>query len=331
MTDCISEYSQTYGVRIASASPTLRGNRIENNTSYGVYISSGTPDLGANNPNDKGRNTIRNNDSARTPYPWQVYNGSGSTVNAYYNYWEYTTATEIDNRIRDNEEGGGEVRCAPWLTEDESLPVVLSSFTSLFSDGQVILKWRAEAQVSNIGWDVYRSEVENGEYQKVNSSRIGGEVNSDIPTDYQFIDTDVQEGKTYFYYIEDIDVLGNRNRSSIISLTIPVSKIEVIKDVALPGRFTLFQNYPNPFNPETWIPYQLPKASSVTITIYAQDGKLIRTLAWGEKEAGFYLDKGKSAYWDGRNDGGERVGSGVYFYQLVAGNFREVRKMILLK
>jgi flagellar hook assembly protein FlgD len=99
----------------------------------------------------------------------------------------------------------------------------------------------------------------------------------------------------------------------------------------LPEKFALLQNYPNPFNPETWIPFQLPKASSVKITIYAQDGKLVRTLALGEKEAGFYIDKESSAYWDGRNDAGEKVGSGVYFYQLLSGDFRKTMKMVLSK
>jgi hypothetical protein len=88
----------------------------------------------------------------------------------------------------------------------------------------------------------------------------------------------------------------------------------------------LYQNYPNPFNPETWIPFQLAAPVDVTIRIYVQSGQLVRTLRLGHKEAGIYLEKSKAGYWDGRNDAGEQVASGVYFYQLDVrspGGFRD--------
>ena len=152
-----------------------------------------------------------------------------------------------------------------------------------------------------------------------------------MPIDYQFTDKDVHEGKTYFYYIEDIDILGNRNRSSIISLTIPVSKVEVIKDVALPEKFALFQNYPNPFNPETWLPYELAADVTVTLGIYSVKGQLVRQLDVGYQQAGSYLEKGQAAYWDGKDQTGSRVSSGLYFYQFTAGNFQSIRRMVIVK
>jgi len=93
----------------------------------------------------------------------------------------------------------------------------------------------------------------------------------------------------------------------------------------------LYQNYPNPFNPETWIPFRLAKASDVTIRIYHQSGQLVRTLRLGYKEAGTYLEKSQAGYWDGRNETGEPVASGVYFYRLEAGNFSQTRKMTVLR
>ena len=114
----ISEYNANIGLQVYNCSPTIRGSRIENNTGYGIYISSGTPDLGANDPQDKGRNTILNNDSGN----YQVYNATSSPINAYYNFWGYTTAPEIDAHIRDDEEGGGEVFFDPWLYSDEAPP-----------------------------------------------------------------------------------------------------------------------------------------------------------------------------------------------------------------
>ena len=93
----------------------------------------------------------------------------------------------------------------------------------------------------------------------------------------------------------------------------------------------LLQNYPNPFNPETWMPYILAKDSSVTIRIYTADGHLVRTLPLGHKKQGAYLFQTQAAYWDGNNDEGEAVGSGVYFYELRAGGFSTTRKMVVAK
>ena len=93
----------------------------------------------------------------------------------------------------------------------------------------------------------------------------------------------------------------------------------------------LLANYPNPFNPETWIPYQLAEPAAASISIYAGDGKLVRTLALGHLAAGAYRSKSRAAYWDGRNELGEPVASGVYFYTLTAGGFITTGKMILQK
>ncbi len=93
----------------------------------------------------------------------------------------------------------------------------------------------------------------------------------------------------------------------------------------------LYQNYPNPFNPETWIPYQLTSAAEVVIYIYSTNGRLVRVLRLGYKEAGQYITRDRAAYWDGRDSFGEEVASGVYFYTLQAGNFGATGKMIVLR
>ena len=99
----------------------------------------------------------------------------------------------------------------------------------------------------------------------------------------------------------------------------------------LPEETTLFANYPNPFNPETWIPYQLAEASEVQIHIYAINGTLVRTLDLGHQHAGIYQNRSRAAYWDGRNQVGEPVASGVYFYTLTADDFTATRKMLIAK
>ena len=99
----------------------------------------------------------------------------------------------------------------------------------------------------------------------------------------------------------------------------------------IPKETSLLPNYPNPFNPETWIPYQLSEPAEVTLHIYAIDGRLIRTLTLGHQPVGMYHTKTSAAYWDGRNEVGEPVASGVYFYTLSAGNFSATRKMVIRK
>ena len=100
---------------------------------------------------------------------------------------------------------------------------------------------------------------------------------------------------------------------------------------AKPKETALLRNYPNPFNPETWVPYQLAAAADVTLTIYAVDGTLVRTLALGHRLAGLYQSKSRAAYWDGRNEFGESVASGIYFYTLAAGDFSATGKMLVRK
>ena len=91
----------------------------------------------------------------------------------------------------------------------------------------------------------------------------------------------------------------------------------------------LYQNYPSPFNPDTWIPYQLAKDANVIIRIYDSTGRLIRKLDLGHRPAGRYLDRDRAAYWDGKSDLGEETASGIYFYNITAGDFSATRKMII--
>ena len=98
-----------------------------------------------------------------------------------------------------------------------------------------------------------------------------------------------------------------------------------------PPETALLLNFPNPFNPETWIPYQLAENASVTLTIYDTTGVVVRRLDLGHRLAGYYSNRGKAARWDGRNEVGEQVASGVYFYNLSTGNYSATRRMVILK
>ena len=94
---------------------------------------------------------------------------------------------------------------------------------------------------------------------------------------------------------------------------------------------SLLANYPNPFNPETWIPYQFANPSDVQINIYDTRGTVVRQLDLGHQREGYYTTRSRAAYWDGRNDIGERVASGIYFYQLQAEGVSYLRKMVIVK
>ena len=93
----------------------------------------------------------------------------------------------------------------------------------------------------------------------------------------------------------------------------------------------ILPNYPNPFNPDTWIPYQLSEGSTVTVKIYDVTGSLVRTIQVGHKPVGYYLTRERAVYWDGRNEKGESVSSGVYFYTLTTDDYTETRRMVIVK
>ncbi len=110
-----------------------------------------------------------------------------------------------------------------------------------------------------------------------------------------------------------------------------IANLQQLLATLIPKETALLHNYPNPFNPETWIPYQLAESAEVTVHIYAASGVLVRTLALGHQAAGIYQSRSRAVYWDGKNEVGESVASGVYFYTLTAGDFTATRKMLIRK
>ena len=137
---------------------------------------------------------------------------------------------------------------------------------------------------------------------------------------------------------EDIVTGINWGRSIALDLTQAIESWSIVnrqgKQPTLWGRIrgtALLPNFPNPFNPETWITYQLAEAADVRIRIYDVAGHLVRELDLGTKLAGSYLSRESAAYWDGRNDIGGAVSSGVYFYTLEARDYRRTRRMTVVR
>ena len=122
-----------------------------------------------------------------------------------------------------------------------------------------------------------------------------------------------------------------RHLVTIDDITKAYTSLKLKLSDVIPLFSALLANYPNPFNPDTWIPFQLADGARVTIRIYNASGQLVRTLGLGYENAGFYLDRSKAAYWDGKNDKGEGVASGVYFLTIKAGDFVATKKAVMLK
>ena len=134
-------------------------------------------------------------------------------------------------------------------------------------------------------------------------------------------DLGVDGGSAYIFHTEeDLNAPLSVEPSLLITTTLGLVK-----------RNALFQNFPNPFNPETWIPYALAHDASVNIRIYDIQGQLVRQMGMGQQPAGSYLTREAAAYWDGKDQLGETVSSGVYFYTLKADTFQATRRMVILK
>ena len=116
-----------------------------------------------------------------------------------------------------------------------------------------------------------------------------------------------------------------------LTFKLGIENLERLLASLIPEETALLANYPNPFNPETWIPYQLAESAGVAVTIYDMNGQLVRRLALGHQAAGMYRSRSRAIYWDGRNQLGEPLASGLYFYTLTADEFTATRRMLILK
>jgi len=148
-------------------------------------------------------------------------------------------------------------------------------------------------------------------------------------------------GEPFKYHPGDLICVSVTADEPLLTAKLDGAGVQFIGDIVIPkfiahiaGRpehNELLQNFPNPFNPETWIPFKLNDEGKATIEIYNLNGTLVKRLSLGHLKPGYYLSPDKAAYWDGRNRLGETVASGVYFYMLRMGEFRAVRKMVVLR
>lgn len=186
------------------------------------------------------------------------------------------------------------------------LPVELFSFTSMVNENNVILNWTTNSETNNSEFQVERKS--DGIWETI--GYVEGFGTSSASHDYQFIDRNIQSGK-YSYRLMQIDFNGNYEYHNLNN--------EVV--IGTPEKFKLKQNYPNPFNPTTRIEYTIPYNGVVNLIVYDINGREISSLVKESKQAGYY-----SVDFDGSN-----LSSGIYYYRIIAGNYKVTKRMMLIK
>ncbi len=197
------------------------------------------------------------------------------------------------------------------------LPVELTSFTANVLNNKVTLNWNTATEKDNFGFEIQRSAVSGQLSDWENIGFVNGHGNSNSPKVYSFVDDKVTSSGNYFYRLKQIDTDGSYEYSKIVEV-----------DFGQPNKFELKQNYPNPFNPRTVISYQLSTPDNVTLKIYDVLGNEVAVLVDNE-----WQEAGKYNYQFSPDASGfnYQFSSGLYFYQLRAGDFVQVKKMILAK
>ncbi len=211
-------------------------------------------------------------------------------------------------------------------TLDDLIPVELTAFYAQTGEAEVRLFWVTATESENLGFNVYRSEQGVDDFERVNSALIEGAGNSSSEISYEWADRQVEPGKRYDYLLEDVDFQGRRTRHGPVSVAV----------AALPSAIMLLQSYPNPFSVTgnggpggiggTHIAFALAQESFVTLKIYSITGREVAVLTRRNYPPGRF-----TIAWDGRDQTGNIVAGGVYFYsvQTSAGDWLKKKLLIL--
>ncbi|MFC1563744.1 beta-propeller fold lactonase family protein [candidate division KSB1 bacterium] len=189
--------------------------------------------------------------------------------------------------------------------------VELVDFTGEDIEGRIRLSWETAREVNNAGFRVYRSFTEDGEYELI----TGGLIDSRGEGEYELTDLEVDIGRTYHYILESVNTHGFTEQYESIAVT-----------VHAPEKFELHQNYPNPFNPVTTIKFEIPRPGRVVIRVYNVLGQEVKTIVNKDYMPGFHRVR-----WNGVNNFGRRVSTGMYIYRIIYGNNVISKKMVIIK
>jgi YVTN family beta-propeller protein len=192
------------------------------------------------------------------------------------------------------------------------VPTRLKTFDIAVEDGAAVLRWETSVEFGMEGFRIVRSQAKEGLYEEVKDGVIaaGGRAEG---SSYEFRDATIRANQAYFYKLQEVTSDGIGTEFGPYSVTFKLA-------------FGLEQNVPNPFNPTTTIKYSIAEDADVSLVVYDVAGRQVRTLVNQRQRADVHR-----VTWDGLNDQGTRVASGMYFYKLVAGKFTQTKKMMLLK
>ncbi|NIU01745.1 MAG: T9SS type A sorting domain-containing protein [Nitrosopumilaceae archaeon] len=200
---------------------------------------------------------------------------------------------------------------------DDPLPVTLSSFSGDFIEDKIILKWRTESEINNLGFIILRKKGTETNYSFLanyeNNLELRGQGTTNSATEYSYIDDNINQGEIYYYLLRDIDFTGKAVDHGPIKVSTSV--------VNIPEKSMLYQNYPNPFNNSTVIPFFISERERVELSIYDSLGRKIKTLINKPLKAGSYKYN-----FDALN-----LPSGYYYFKLKTTNTTTVKKMTLVK
>ncbi len=185
----------------------------------------------------------------------------------------------------------------------------IGQFNAEIRSGEVLISWSLAYRGKCKGFNIYRKTDSDGDFVKINESLISGEKY------FSFSDKLPTMAKDYVYKLEEISLSNRKKEHQTIRVEKPI-----------PHDYSLSQNSPNPFNSSTSFRFEIPRATHVLIEVYNILGKKVKTLVDDRREAGFYV-----VYWDGIDDKGENVGSGIYFYYMSADQFHATHKMIVVR
>jgi hypothetical protein len=243
--------------------------------------------------------------------PWSWDGGMAYFRNSPESGFTFTNWTETS----DTSPGGPE----HWLA------VTMSSFYATFAMNNLTIYWSTASEVQNAGWNIYRSNTENyGQALKINPTLIEGAGTTAITTEYSYKDQiEYNHGETYYYWIESVDYANVTVLHGPVSVEIPQQD----NPDAPPAIefFGLAQNYPNPFNPTTDIMFKLKNDSHAKISVYNVKGEKVATIFDGYVKGG----EAKSTQWNGTNQNGKTVASGIYFYRLESSEKTEMKKLVI--
>jgi hypothetical protein len=213
---------------------------------------------------------------------------------------------------------------------DDPLPVQLSSFSAESDHGCVLLRWVTASEIDHAGFELLRSSQQTDGYSSISDYRnnpdLMGQGNSSVKHDYLYIDRDVLVGESYWYYLVDVDLKGQRTFHGPLPVSVTNDKELNQLSSNNPQELRLYPNFPNPFNQKTMINYELRITNYVDLSIYNLSGEKVAMLFSESQAAGFH-----QVAWDGKSDAGKAVSSGIYFLVLKTRDQLRTGKMILMR